>query len=61
LNTTESATIIKQPAQFIMEAGPTVGESAQLVLRCGAEGWPTPTFQWYKVRPIVGFRSYHLG
>lgn len=41
---------MKQPAQFIMEAGPSVGDSATLVLRCGAEGWPTPTYQWYKVR-----------
>jgi hypothetical protein len=36
-----------------MEAGPTVGESAQLVLRCGAEGWPTPTYQWYKVHSVA--------
>lgn len=32
-----------------MEAGPSVGDTAQLVLRIGAEGWPTPTYQWYKV------------
>jgi len=47
--TTESATIVKQPAQYIMEAGPRVGETASIILRCGAEGWPTPTYQWYKV------------
>lgn len=47
---------MKQPAQFIMEAGPTVGDTAQLVLRCGAEGWPTPTYQWYKVgMPLSAF------
>ena len=50
LRTLESATIVKQPLQFIMEAGPTIGDTATLVLRCGAEGWPTPTYQWYKVR-----------
>jgi hypothetical protein len=26
-----------------------VGDTAQLVLRIGAEGWPSPTYQWYKV------------
>ena len=46
---TESATIVKQPTQYIMEAGPRVGETASIILRCGAEGWPTPTYQWYKV------------
>ena len=40
---------MKQPAQYIMEAGPRVGETAAIILRCGAEGWPTPTYQWYKV------------
>jgi len=47
---TESATIVKQPTQYIMEAGPRIGETATIILRCGAEGWPAPTYQWFKVR-----------
>ena len=57
---TESATIVKQPTQYIMEAGPRVGETASIILRCGAEGWPTPTYQWYKVSKLVCCHSFYL-
>lgn len=51
----KSAVIVKQPVQFVLERGPSVGDSANITLKCGAEGWPTPTYQWYRGNtPIPG-------
>lgn len=36
-----------------MERGPTVGDTGNLVLKCIAEGWPTPTYQWYKGTTLI--------
>jgi hypothetical protein len=43
----ESATIVSQPQQHVMAAGPAVNETATISLTCLAEGWPLPAFQWY--------------
>eukprot|EP01039_Chlorochromonas_danica_P001031 gene1031-1118_t len=48
-----SATIVKEPAHYILSPGPHVDEHAGIVLKVGAEGWPAPTFQWYRNGKII--------
>jgi hypothetical protein len=49
----QSATIVKQPLHYILDKGPSIGDSALITLRCIAEGWPTPTYQWYKNEELI--------
>ena len=47
--------------QYILEQGPTVGDTGALTLKVVAEGWPLPTFQWFKNgNVIVGATSAEL-
>eukprot|EP01035_Chromulina_nebulosa_P020505 gene20505-26599_t len=43
----KSATIVAQPQQYILDAGPAVNDTATVTLTCLAEGWPLPAIQWY--------------
>lgn len=40
--------IIKQPSHYILDAGPMVGTEGKLEMFVHADGWPKPTFQWYR-------------
>lgn len=56
-----SATIVKQPVNYILNPGPTVAEKAEIILRITATGWPLPTFQWYhNNKPIEGATGTEL-
>ena len=52
-NTLGSATIIKQPVNYVLNPGPTVAEKAEVILRITATGWPLPTYQWYRNGKII--------
>jgi len=49
----QSVTIVKQPLHYILDKGPSIGDAASITLRCIAEGWPTPTYQWYKNEELI--------
>lgn len=44
----ESATILTQPKPVVLPIGPKIGELRKVELAVQAEGWPLPTFQWYR-------------
>ena len=43
-----SVRIVKQPSQYLLDPGPRIGDEADLIISCEADGWPLPTYQWYK-------------
>ena len=54
-SSTESATITLQPENHILVEGPALKDHMTVILKCFAEGWPYPTYQWYRgTRPIPG-------
>jgi hypothetical protein len=43
-----SATITKNPDNFIIPVGPKIGDVQKITLSVESDGWPLPTFQWYR-------------
>ena len=37
-----------QPQHNILKEGPVVGTIQKIVLRCPADAWPLPKYQWYR-------------
>ena len=57
----ESATIVSQPQQHVLAAGPAVNDTAIITLTCLAEGWPLPAFQWYYNKKKIPGNIISLG
>lgn len=49
----ESVKITEQPLHYILTDGPTVGDAASVVLKVAAEGWPLPTYQWFRNDQLI--------